>query len=713
VPLETNFDTAFVAQLALREKQIQQSYRPIIGVHKWFARRPGTLFRSLLLAEYIDAPLAKAYFEPQDLSDKTIADPFMGGGTPLFEANRVGMTTIGWDINPMAYWIVRQSLQELDLVAYLTATEQIRRNLAQAVGHLYATTCLNCNNQAASIKCALWVKTLDSCDGCNRSIDLFPGYLVAQNVRHPANVLVCPNCEQLNEVPDRRRPGSCTFCQQQLQLLGNAARGTAICKHCGHANRYPRPELGPPQHRMFAIEYHCGNCSPGRPGRRFKVPDAEDLATYESIPMALPEHLHRWLPEESISLGKETQRPLRWGYRIFGDLFNRRQAFALAVLADLVAAEEGGSLREALATNLSDLVRYQNMLCRYDTMALKALDIFSIHGYPVGLIQCESNAIGIRKGRTNIGSGGWTNIVDKYLKAKAYCADPFEVLHKGGRKQVVSMRPERMALGAEQHRTTLVCGSSTELNLPVGSLDGVFTDPPYAGNVQYAELMDMCFVWLKRLLREDHPEFVLSTTFHGAELTENHSAGRDVEHFTTGLSEVLRRCARALRDDAPLAFTYHHNQLAAYLPVIVAILNAGLTCTAALAAPAEMGASIHISGTKSSVVDSVFVCRKIPAAARGSFELAVGSVAADVVVDIRELRQGGVRGTAGDIRCITYGHLARRAVHHLCPAWSAGNDTAAQLRQVDAWLQGAFPPRVVEEIVRNAAELATTSEDHE
>ena len=43
--IETKFDIALVASLALREKQIQQNYRPIIAVHKWFARRPGTLFR--------------------------------------------------------------------------------------------------------------------------------------------------------------------------------------------------------------------------------------------------------------------------------------------------------------------------------------------------------------------------------------------------------------------------------------------------------------------------------------------------------------------------------------------------------------------------------------------------------------------------------------------------------------------------------------------
>jgi len=45
--IERNFDVSFVADLALREKQIQQDYRPIIAVHKRFARRGGgTLFRA-------------------------------------------------------------------------------------------------------------------------------------------------------------------------------------------------------------------------------------------------------------------------------------------------------------------------------------------------------------------------------------------------------------------------------------------------------------------------------------------------------------------------------------------------------------------------------------------------------------------------------------------------------------------------------------------
>lgn len=90
-------------------------------------------------------------------------------------------------------------------------------------------------------------------------------------------------------------------------------------------------------------------------------------------------------------------------------------------------------IRNALATNLSDLLRYQDMVCRYDKMALKSLDIFSVHGFPVGLIECESNFLGIRnepKG-ISIGSGGWLNIVEKYTKAKVYCDHPFEMRYEG------------------------------------------------------------------------------------------------------------------------------------------------------------------------------------------------------------------------------------------------------------------------------------------
>ena len=60
--IENDFNIPFVANLARREKQIQQNYRPVIAVHKWFARRPGTLFRALLLSEFSSEPLESSFF---------------------------------------------------------------------------------------------------------------------------------------------------------------------------------------------------------------------------------------------------------------------------------------------------------------------------------------------------------------------------------------------------------------------------------------------------------------------------------------------------------------------------------------------------------------------------------------------------------------------------------------------------------------------------
>ncbi len=77
--IEQKFDAKFATSLALREKQIQQSYRPVIGIHKWFARRPGTVFRSLLLSEFNGfEKLEEEYWQPHKLKG-VIADPFMGG----------------------------------------------------------------------------------------------------------------------------------------------------------------------------------------------------------------------------------------------------------------------------------------------------------------------------------------------------------------------------------------------------------------------------------------------------------------------------------------------------------------------------------------------------------------------------------------------------------------------------------------------------------
>src|SRR5438132_3359016 len=163
--IEKDFNIGFIADLALREKQIQQNSRPIIAVHKWFARRPGTLFRGLVLSEFSDRPLAETFFKANDFPGRLVVDPFMGGGTPLLEANRLGCDVQGFDVNPMAAWIVREEIEHLDVDAYHTAARSLMKALKEEVGAVYTTDCALYGDRNVPVKYFLWVKTID-CDQC-------------------------------------------------------------------------------------------------------------------------------------------------------------------------------------------------------------------------------------------------------------------------------------------------------------------------------------------------------------------------------------------------------------------------------------------------------------------------------------------------------------------------------------------------------------------
>lgn len=693
--IEKRFDIPFVAGLALREKQIQQNYRPIIAVHKWFARRPGSLFRALALAEFSAAPIKEVYFTANDFTGKKIADPFMGGGTPLIEANRVGCNVTGFDINPMAAWIVREELEHLDISAYKTEAERMQSYLRDELEYYYQTDCPHYGDKNVPVKYFLWVKTI-ACEKCNVTIDLFPQYLVSENKRHPNNVLVCPACGDLNEVESRNAPGYCESCKTQMYVKGPAGRGKCICPNCSQENTYPRQEEGHLKHRLFAIEYYNPGRKAGHKGRFFKKPDKKDLARIADVEKRFHSLQPKFIPEQEILAGDETDRLRRWGYKFYREMFSTRQLLGLELSCRYIFDIKNERIRHALATNLSDLLRYQNLLCRYDTQALKSLDIFSVHGFPVGHVQCESNLLGIVNGKgQNVGSGGWSNIIDKYTKAKQYCDAPFEVQRRGSKNVRVPVHGEwigERSPGDKSRSIDIHCADATTIPFAPESLDGVFTDPPYFGNVQYGELMDFCYVWLRQLVGKETEGFWRPSTRTKEELTGNVTQSRGLEQFTEGLARVYRHMAYALKPGAPLAFTYHHNKLDAYFAVGVAVLDAGLTCTATFPCPAEMGGSIHIHGTKSSIVDTVFVCRKTGRMSRNWLFDNMQGLKKIVRQDLIQLQEAGRKATDGDTRCIIFGHITRMAIWNLRNDWDANLSTIKKITRFSEFVQTLGDP---------------------
>ncbi|MDS0300939.1 DUF1156 domain-containing protein [Halogeometricum sp. S1BR25-6] len=54
LPIERGFPIERVNEIAEKESRAKQWYRPIYTMHKWWARRPGCLFRAITLYSLLD-----------------------------------------------------------------------------------------------------------------------------------------------------------------------------------------------------------------------------------------------------------------------------------------------------------------------------------------------------------------------------------------------------------------------------------------------------------------------------------------------------------------------------------------------------------------------------------------------------------------------------------------------------------------------------------
>jgi len=131
--LEVDFPILPVNQVAIIEGN---AGKPIYQMSKWWARRRSSVFRSMLIAAATKAPedlshAAKVVWDNYYANHQKrgafknlkVADIFMGGGTTLVEGSRLGMQMIGNDLNPVAWFVVKQEFANVDL-------EEVKRLLA-------------------------------------------------------------------------------------------------------------------------------------------------------------------------------------------------------------------------------------------------------------------------------------------------------------------------------------------------------------------------------------------------------------------------------------------------------------------------------------------------------------------------------------------------------------------------------------------------------
>ena len=94
----------------------------------------------------------------------------------------------------------------------------------------------------------------------------------------------------------------------------------------------------------------------------------------------------------------------------------------------------------------------------------------------------------------------------------------------------------------------------------------VATDPPYFAHIGYADLSDYFYVWLRRALREVHPDlFETVAAPRAGELVANparHSGSEEEARaqFVAGFTEVFSSLSRVQRDDLPMLVVYAHRE---------------------------------------------------------------------------------------------------------------------------------------------------------
>lgn len=729
--IEESFPIVEINRLAIPEKN---AFKPIYQMHKWFARRASSVFRAILLASMkplgtdIMQEFYKDHNHDPDTNGTKILDPFMGGGTTVIEALRLGCQVTGIDLSPIAWFIVKTEAAPVDIDELINAFSRLRKRqtsigkqLEEELLSHYKTECPCCGagKQNADIIYALWVKSAICTDpNCKKEVPLFNNFFITKkstsiqyipdfscthctkefdvdlskasliaeehltvynkkdsggelrsnkrwalldketntvdcpwcnNKNFIANigslvkkkkkihlaVLLCPNCysvwQNRGSLTDNVE---CPACHKLYNPeRGNIpSKGNFICPSCGNQDkiinsirRLSQEKLLPT--KLYALEGYCSICAgktietlfgtsvkqggevnhkcriANNRGKFYKRISSADLKKFreaEEIWMEKKESLP--YPKGKIPDGQETHRLLEHNYNYWHQMFNSRQLLCLSTLLQAIDEEENQILKEMFLSAFQMTIEANNMFSRYRTNAGTRSPfggLFSRHDYQIKSTTCEINVWGALPLY-----GPFISCFGKVIEGKKYCTNPFDMKDLGkSRKRIPSNESISIA------NCKLYSRSSTEsLNSELFNL--VVTDPPYAGNVNYSELADFFYVWLRLILAKNYSHFAPDITPKAEEIIENPNRGKTSEDYQRGLTEVWKRCYENLDDNGLLVFTFHHKEGRAWEALLESLCNANFVIEAIYPVHGESESSLHLLDKQSISYDLIHICKK-------------------------------------------------------------------------------------------------------
>ncbi len=309
-------------------------------------------------------------------------------------------------------------------------------------------------------------------------------------------------------------------------------------------------------------------------------------------------------PKSEIPVGEKTKSGLlSHHYNRWHEMFAPRQLLALSTLLQGIMAEPDERLQETLLCAFSDCVGRNNLFCRYFNDRNTIQEIFSRHDYQPKITLAEGSVFGDPTVR-----GTFPQMFSRTVEGKEFGLSAFDW------KRDDDDAPEKVFQDslAGVNQAQLACSDSSQRDLVDSRPQHVITDPPYVGNVNYSELSDFFYVWLRLVLKTRYPWFAPEYTEKRAEVVENVTRGKSRKEFYEGLTRVFQRAHDALPGNGLLIFTFHHTDQegTVWEGLLQSLCDTGFEIAAVYPVHAESESSLNLQDNASISYDLIHVCRK-------------------------------------------------------------------------------------------------------
>jgi SAM-dependent methyltransferase len=453
--------------------------------------------------------IIQRYTNPGDL----ILDPFCGGGVTVVEAMKLRRRVIGVDLNPLATWITQVEVESVDLNELDQAFTIWLEAVQKQINPLFEATCGACG-KIGSAEWFEWSNVV-RCPSCGKSNILGK----CQKIRGGHYLCTNKRCQSLIEADKcERQP------DEMLTALVN-------CPHCGERNI--RDINADDADRVKQIKSNFNRIVKQE---KLSIPD-DDFPDMNSV-------------RENNLFGK--------GFLKFRDYFTTRHLLAIARMkSSLRELKSDKRTINSLYNIFSATLRFTNkMVIRSEAWRGDNPLEWPGHIYWPPYTYLEANPV--------------KPLLKRY---KAQVAGKLEQKEKIGD----FCRFPKIYRPWEDMQSSATCWiinqSSHDLPIPDKSVDAVITDPPFGGNVQYAELSDFYLVWLKDFLKlpdgAGKEQEAIETRHQGFD------GAKDRDFYENMLFKIFKECRRVIKPDGWMALTFHNRDIGVWMSMNRAAIRAG------------------------------------------------------------------------------------------------------------------------------------------